>query len=375
MKAGVLVCLALVSWSSMQAVAQSASSGVYLDVSYEAWSNGVPVTNLEGDWSTGYERRDGGQRAYVVGRVEAGASLGWPAMGASPWRLGLLGRVDAGARVSGQAAQVLYHYQSRTDPPQPVTYNADTDLLFWAGRGLSLHTAAWQWGAVQASASWDHMTLSRLRGLRTRGQVSFNADGSYGFHGTLRDDNARAQAVFMVPPEGSGVGDALSLTLAWRRAMAGDTLPAGLPDRITLHVDDAWSRLRWAGVNGNDAVLDSNVSQRTPEGYIEYRAAINGQYTRRPLIERIPVSTQLRLAWGGDGGEWSIQIKQRLGLWQRWLGWQRAGNWGWQVAVEPVAGAVLLGAHWQGWRLSVMADRLDAAAHAQGAQVAWAVGF
>lgn len=357
---------------------QAARWGAYADVQAEAWSNGLPVLKLDGDWSRGYDRREGTQRAYMQARAEFGGQFRPTAQeGDMPWRLGVLARADASARASGEAAQVLYHYQSRTDPSQPVTYNADTDIQFWSGQGLALHTPMWRWHSVSLGASWEHMTLHRLRALQTAGQVSYHNDGSYGFLGTLRDDDARSTHAFVAPPDKSGQGDALSLRLQWQREPVDDAATAQrlLPNAVHVDVDDAWSRLQWNGVNGNDAVLDSNVSQRTPDGYIEYRAAINGQYTRRTLLERIPTSTQVRLEWLDADGGWFIRAKNRLGLWQRWLGWQNNGSWHWQVEVEPVAGALAVGMSWRGLSLNLMGDRLDDAAHAMGARLSWAVLF
>lgn len=377
---GLVALLALSSPAWAGASAQDAPQwGAYADVQAEAWSNGLPVLKLDGDWSRGYDRREGPQRAYMQARVEFGGQFRPATQGGDiPWRLGVLARADASARASGEAAQVLYHYQSRTDPSQPVTYNADTDIQFWSGQGLALHTPMWRWHSLSLGASWDHMSLRRLRSLQTAGQVSYHNDGSYGFLGTLRDDDARSTHTFVAPPDKTGQGDALSLRLQWQREPADEVASASrlAPTLVSIDVDDAWSRLQWRGVNGNDAVLDSNVSQRTPDGYIEYRAAINGQYTRRTLLERIPTSTQVRLDWlDTDGGGWFIRAKTRLGLWQRWLGWQNAGAWRWQVEVEPVAGALAVGMSWRGLSLSLMGDRLDDAAHACGARLSWAVLF
>lgn len=358
--------------------AVSPSWGAYADVRAEAWSNGLPVLKLDGDWSRGYTPREGMQRAYMQARAELGAQFGSAIREAdAAWRLGMLARADATARASGEAAQVLYHYQSRTDPSQAVTYNADTTVQFWSGQGLALHTPMWRWGSVSLGASWDHMSLRRLRSLQTAGEVSYHNDGSYGFAGTLRDDDARSTQRFMSAPDRTGQGDALSLRLRWQRGTGLDDAVSSslMPAEVRLDVDDIWSRLQWHGVNGNDAILDSNVSQRTPDGYIEYRAAINGQYTRRTVVERIPTRTELRVAWGDAGKGGFVRIKSRLGLWQRWLGWQGGQALHWQVSIEPVAEALALGLTWRGLGLHVMGDKLNETAHVFGAQLSWAALF
>ena len=59
----------------------------------------------------------------LTARAEAGVQLPW---GRQPdgraWRVGAVGRVDGSARLSGDAAQALYHYQSRTDPDSPMIW-------------------------------------------------------------------------------------------------------------------------------------------------------------------------------------------------------------------------------------------------------------
>ncbi len=366
-----LVLLVLAAGAGAQS---SSKQGLYADMAAEAWSRGLPVLDLEGDWGAGYERSRHDQRAYAMARAEVGA---WWDSAATPgqsraWRLGLLARADASARMTGEAAQVLYHYQSRTDPAQPVIYNADTRIQFWRGQGLALHAPVLRLGELQLDLGWDHMTLQRMRHLETNGTVGYNADQSYSYQGTLQDDDSQTRALFMNPPAARGVGDALSLSLSWVRPPAElDAASSLWPARIRLQVDDAWSRLRWAGVNGNDAVLDSQVSQRTPDGYIEYRAAINGQYSRKRLVERIPVTTQFELGWPGEHGEWQVRCQERLGLWQRWFGWRGTGELVGQFAIEPIAGAWQIGAAWGGLSASFMGDRLDRAAHARGVRLNW----
>ncbi|MGE5453088.1 MAG: hypothetical protein ACM3VZ_14730 [Acidobacteriota bacterium] len=348
--------------------------GAYAEAELEAWSNGVPIVDINGNWSHGYERRSGTQRAYVMGRAEAGAKLKVDGADASrTWRLGLLHRADASARLSGEAAQVLYHYQSKTDPSEPVTYNADTDILFWQGRGLALHTPSLNWLGLQFHLGWDVLKLQRMRSLQSRGQVGYNADDSYSYLGRVRDDSSRTTEPFMAAPAHQGLGQAVSVAMQWQRPAGSEAGVEALwwPDRVHVKVDDAWSRLSWSGINGDDAVLNSNVMQRTSDGHIEYRAAINGVYTRRTLVERIPVSAQMQLDWTRAEGVWSWRSRNRLGLWQNWLGWQSLSPWQWALAVEPFAGAVQVGVSKGGFKLSVMTDRLDSAAHVRGGQVSW----
>lgn len=359
-------------WAS-SAAAQTASPlagwGAYVDASAEAWSNGTPVLDLDGRWAKGYERRAGEQRAYVTARAEVGVQLPW---GRQPdgraWRVGAVGRVDGSARLSGDAAQALYHYQSRTDPDAPVTLDARSHILYWTGQGLTVQAPVMDLGGFKLDVSFDQLTLKRLRSLRSAGQVTYRANDTYSYAGTLRDDHSKTFPPFAQAPEAEGVGQALSIALAWDKASSANLTSPWVPDRVTLHVSDAWSRLRWGGLNGDDAVLRSEVAELGD-------ARITGKYTRRTVIERIPVATQVRAEWARPEGLWSVRVKNRLGLWQGWLGWQNPGTVGWRVAVEPFAGAMQLGVDWQGLSVSVMTDRLDNGSHARGGQLSWAGSF
>lgn len=359
-------------WASGVA-AQTASPltgwGGYAEASMEAWSNGTPVLALDGRWAKGYERRTGEQGAYVTARAEAGIQLPWGRQAdGRAWRVGAVGRVDGTARLSGDAAQALYHYQSQTDPDAPVTLDARSEIRYWTGHGVAVHAPVIHWDGFKLDASFEHLTLKRLRSLRSAGQVTYQTDDTYSYAGTLRDDHSKTFPPFAQAPEPEGMGQALSLALAWRKTSSPDLASPWVPDRLSLQVSDAWSRLRWRGLNGDDAVLRSEVENLGD-------ARITGSYTRRTVVERIPVTTQVRAEWARSAGLWSVRVKNRIGLWQGWLGWQHPGTVGWRVAVEPFAGAVQMGVDWKGLSASVMTDRMDNGAHARGGQLAWTGSF
>jgi hypothetical protein len=379
---GAGLCLALMA-AGPGVHAAGTGAGAYLQAEEWAWSQGLPVLAPDGDWSRGYQPRSGEQRAYATARAELGVAwlvAGADTGGVNPqegrqhqaWRLGGLVRADATARLSGQAAQILYHYQSRTDPDQSVELDARTRLLYWAGRGVALHTPAWAVApGLRAELGWDHLSLSRLRSLRTSGQVAYDAglDG-YHYQGELHDENVQERSPFLVPPAGHGIGDALSVWMDWRPAQSG--LARGWwPDHVALQMQDAWSRLSWAGVHVNDGVLNSQVSQRDADGHIAYSAAIHGQLTRRTVVERIPVQSSLAGAWERPEGCWGLQVQNRLGLWQRWLSWSGGDAFRVTVGVEPVAKAWRLGGDWRQLQVAVMGSRTDQAAHVRGFRLGW----
>lgn len=346
--------------------------GGHARVDMEAWSNGMPVLDLDGDWSKGYRRRPGAQRAYVAARAEAAVELPWLKQpDGRGWRVGALARVDGSARLSGEAAQAVYHYQSQTDPEQPVTLDAGADILYWTGRGASVEAPVLDHQGFKLDVRFEHLTINRLRALQTAGYVTYNPNDTYSYAGTLRDDHSETRALFSTPPASQGTGASWSLALAWHKQADGvDGLVSApwVPDQVRLRVDDAWSRLRWNGINGDDARLQSDVSELGD-------ARITGQYTRRTVTAHIPVSTQLHAMWIRPDGQWSAQVKHRLGLWQRWLDWQSPGTVRWRVGMEPFVGVARVGVAWQGLEASLMSGFGEASGHVRGLQMSWMLGF
>lgn len=341
-------------------------AGVYGEAQAQAWSNGIPVLDINGPWSRGYEARSGEQRAYQSFRGEVGVQVD-PGVPGLPgvWRVGVLTRADALVQLSGEAAQLAYHYQSQTDPAQPGSYDSASRSLSWKGTGVAVSTPPVEVGPLRMDVGLQWFRLSRLRSTDTQGLTTYNGGGSYDYALSLRDDHDRERApaiAGLAAPDKHGTGAALSLGLRWDPTQALS---------LSLRVDDLWSRLRWAGIHGDDAVLNSEVATRTPEGYIDYQPAVQGQYTRRTLSERIPTTVEAQGVWHRPEGDWSLRLHRRWGLQQAWLGWQSTGEVRWLAAVEPRFGAVQLGVEWAGLRASVMADSLDDAAHVRSVGVSY----
>jgi hypothetical protein len=377
-----LLLSALLAGVPFSTIAADATTvvGAYVDVSAEAWSNGLPILDIDGTWRRGYKARKGTQRAYETGRAEAGLWWRWSGISADlPWRVGGLARVDASAITSGQAAEVLAAYQGKRDP-DVGSYDARVRGLLWKGTGWTIQLPACMSGSGEwcMTLAWDHMQLQRLRVTRTDGVASYLGDGNYGYQVQVRDDSWKTRAPFVGAPAPSGRGDALSLSWRWRAApeMQADTPEADSPTMRVLNtlkpvewrvqIKDVWSSLRWADINTNLAVIDSNTSQRNAQGYIDVQPLIRGQYRQQNLHERIPITTRTDIAWQADAGQWTLMLQHRQGLWQRWLGWRGQGDVRPSVSVEPVMGVLQLGLGWGPMEVSAWTDRSDAAARARG---------
>lgn len=370
--AAFLSAMLLAMPSGAVAADRNVATGIYTDLSAEAWSNGLPILDIEGRWQRGYKARGDTQRAYETARAEAGVWLRLPSVaGALPIRLGALVRADASTVMSGEAAEILAAYQGKRDPEVPGDYDARLRAQLWKGTGWTWQLPACLRLADQVcfTLGWDHMQLQRLRVMAIDGVASYLADGSYRYQVQVRDDSWKTRAPFLAAPEGQGTGDALSFAWHWR-AVATSTTDTLIPVAASVQVRDAWSSLRWKGIQTNRAVINSDTRQRNAQGYIDVQPLIRGQYTSAALHERIPTTVRTDMAWQAAQGQWTLAVQHRQGLWQRWLGWQGAGpgwsDWQPRVALEPVVGVLQLGMAWRGMELAGWTDRGDAAARARG---------
>lgn len=335
----------------------------YVLAESSTWSNGLPVMDPEGDWTRGYQARSGSQRAYQSVRAEAGVAFevpGWPQAGR--WQVGMLARSQSLIDLSGEAAQVLQAYQSRQDPQAPQTFMTQARVLSWRGRGLALHSPTWKFGPASVAVRTEWMTLKRLRTSQAQGAITYQGEGAYDYQLKVDDSSPSAQTVFLPRGDKLGQAQSLSLALGWQ---ASDTVD------LSLSVDDLWSRLHWAQLNALQANINTQVASKTPEGYVQYQAAIQGQYTPGPLNVRIPRAVEAVAQWRRPEGQWSLRLHQQGGLRQSWLGWHTLGADGFGVAIEPRYGAMQWGAHWRGLQAQLMFDRLDSAAHVRQ----WSLGY
>ena len=127
-----------------------------------------------------------------------------------------------------------------------------------------------------------------------------------------------------------GQGWSLSLALNYRPQANWEA---------SLQVADIASALRWRDVQVDESTLQSNITTRTPEGYINYEPAIQGQYVRRSVSQRIPMAVQAQWLWHRPEADWFVQAHHQ----------------------------------WGAWQLQLSADRLDQAAHVRSVQLVYGV--
>lgn len=332
----------------------------YVLAQTDAFTNGLPIFALDGDWSRGYTPTGGDLRGFEVSRAELGLAWGG-------WRIGATARAEAYAHLSDGAGRLAYLYQSRGKPREGEQDNADAEAWRWVGQGLTLrsadaHVLGWRLGA-----SVDLLRVRKLRFSESSGTVGYSS-GNYNFDVTARDDSPSK-----IPPYGTAAepsGRAASLSLAAGTQWGGAT---GRDWTLQLRADNAWSRIEWDGVNSEVQRINSNTAQLTPDGYVDYAPLIQGRYTRARIQHSIPVNLGALLRTDQVGFGWSIEASNRYGLTQGWFGIGAASTsaFGWQVRFEPWAHAYELGLAYAGLQFSAGADRLDSAAHVRRASLAW----
>jgi hypothetical protein len=333
--------------------------GAYAKAEAQAWSNGVPVLALDGPWAQGYQPRAGTQRAYQSMRLESGVVLepvaGWV------MDVGAVVRAEAFARLSGDAAQALYHYQSQTDPATARSFDIEAQSVGWRGQGL-------QWGLSHADSPWggwrmsfQYMSLARLRTTSTSGSVAYDGSGAYTYRVGLTDNHDQKRSSLI--GAGDKTGEGMSVSLGWHGSPTTHLV-------LEVQLDDVWSSLRWDDLLGDDAQLNNTVV-RTPDGVIDYQPALMGQLRHRAVLARIPMTATASATWQADQGQWQLTWRQRWGLTQTWVGWQANGPWAWSVAVEPRSGSTALGLQWAGLQAKVASNRTDQAAHSRVLSLAW----
>ena len=352
-------CLSAVSIASQAA----GSWGAYAQVQGMAWSNGLPVADINGDWQAARlpVRKD--LKGYAVVSAETGAS-GSPHAVADPgaWRLGVLYRQEVDVRLSPGAAAQVQAYQAQVDVAEG-TYDSRHQTRRWAGRGVVLHLPSLRWAQLQWGGSVQGLVLDKLSATATEGQTRFDA-GAYAYDIQLQEYNQRSRSDFLAPPATGGHGASASLDLQWRPQA---------PWRLQLKVHDLWSRLTWQGIHLNQARINSAVSSLTEDGYLDYQAAIQGRYTPGKVVTRIPTTVEAQGHWQRPEGTWSVLLHRRSGLQQSWLQWQSPNELSWVLGLEPRAQALRAGLDWAGWSLRLMTDRFngDATTQALSLSFAW----
>jgi hypothetical protein len=315
-------------------------------------------------------------QASLAQALESQAAAHW-AMGAG-WRMAALVRTEAwiGANADGVTAAALE--ATRTDPEVARSYTPEIQALGWLGAGIMLGTP---WLKVDQAGRWQWQVggeLLQLRQLRTAelsGTVSYQGGGAYEFDLRSQRANTKISGPYLAKSGASGVGATLSL------ALQGQPAPGW---HVQLRADDLASRLYWADLATDTNALNSQVTSRTPDGYLEYGPLLKGKKELLQTTRQIGVNWQARLAWAafeslGHQGAATLRASRKAGINQVWVGWD-SGNAGgakpqWRLEVAPLMSAAKAELFWGGWQMAVASDGKGLSTQYRQLSLGWQYDF
>lgn len=368
--------LALVSQASLaqalesQAAAHWAMGAVYAE---ESVGQGLPVLALDrSDWPSYRSGESIDSNAWRSIRAELNATH------STGWRMAALVRTEAwiGANADGVTAAALE--ATRTDPEVARSYTPEIQALGWLGAGIMLGTP---WLKVDQAGRWQWQVggeLLQLRQLRTAelsGTVSYQGGGAYEFDLRSQRANTKISGPYLAKSGASGVGATLSL------ALQGQPAPGW---HVQLRADDLASRLYWADLATDTNALNSQVTSRTPDGYLEYGPLLKGKKELLQTTRQIGVNWQARLAWAafeslGHQGAATLRASRKAGINQVWVGWD-SGNAGgakpqWRLEVAPLMSAAKAELFWGGWQMAVASDGKGLSTQYRQLSLGWQYDF
>ncbi|WP_041376422.1 hypothetical protein [Polaromonas naphthalenivorans] len=322
--------------------------------SEESIGQGLPVLALDrDDWPRYRSGQSSQPRAWRSLQAELSATH------PGGWRFGALARAEAWLQASPDAVTVAALDAINSRPETARSYDLNASSQSWQGQGLRVGTP---WLKLDAADRWRWQAdaqLLRLQKFRTvdlSGKLSYQSSDVYDFNVHSQRSNPNITGPYLSASGRSGLGSSLSVAVQGEPA-------AGW--QVQLRADDLLSRLDWPELATDNAVLNSQVTSRAPDGSLDYAPLIKGQKTLRHITRRIGVHWQAKVSWSAFGpqsqpGAISLQLDRRAGLNQAWLGWD-SGDAGrsrprWSLAIEPVRRVASLGLGWHGWQALLATD-------------------
>ncbi|MGE5622611.1 MAG: hypothetical protein ACM3WS_05605 [Bacillota bacterium] len=351
---------------SQAASAQSNSSSFFSGwrpyAELQAWeaSDAVAVTKFDSDWSTGFSPRDGSNTSLQ--RLRAG--LGMEKGG---WSIGWELRQEASLVADRQTLEMVRLYKQRQDPAPGSRFDAQARFESWSAQGLRVAHAfdapaiAGRTPRVKVSAA--AYTRPQLRDNTVSGSVVYSQSGVYSFNAAQTDAYSRYRYPFM-QHEPNASGASLSLLM---------DLPLSQSLSLRLQFDDLWSRIRWSNLPVMQRTINSDVTDRDSNGYVNYRPTLSGLNRQIDENFAIPRSTIAALSYRRDAWGAAAQIERWSGVSIPTLSVTRYFGWGHVTAnVETRFHSVGLGVTWGKFRLSAQSDSLHPdQAKALGLQISY----
>ena len=211
------------------------------------------------------------------------------------WRFGALARAEAWLQASPDAVTVAALDAINSRPETARSYDLNASSQSWQGQGLRVGTP---WLKLDAADRWRWQAdaqLLRLQKFRTvdlSGKLSYQSSDVYDFNVHSQRSNPNITGPYLSASGRSGLGSSLSVAVQGEPA-------AGW--QVQLRADDLLSRLDWPELATDNAVLNSQVTSRAPDGSLDYAPLIKGQKTLRHITRRIGVHWQAKVSWSAFG--------------------------------------------------------------------------
>ncbi|NDV13345.1 DUF5723 family protein [Crenobacter caeni] len=282
--------LALVNPAAVpQALTLSSSVAAY------AANDALPLKQLDGDWTTLPNTRNGVAKAVGTARAEL-------ALAHHGWQVSTFYRAEAWASASKDALDLVYQDKNNLKPTPGRRYDADYLLDSFSARGIGLAhsfelpaSGAWRWQAGVGASLLDGLAMRednvagsalalteqqyQLQAMRTLRYTGLDTDS--GFNPFLGDASPSAR------------GYALDLALAWQWQDAWQG---------RLLINDALGELRWRDLPtstlqaNSDVALDTNGNREPLASGQDSRA----NYTQK-LHSKIELAASYRQqAWEAE---------------------------------------------------------------------------
>jgi hypothetical protein len=241
----------------------------------------------------------------------------------------------------------------------PRQYQLNASSQSWSGDGIFLGTP---WWPVTAAGLWQWqadltlLNLTQLRLADASGTVNYRGSGAYHFDLWSQRSNTDITGRFLPVSGSAGSGASVSL------ALKGQPLPGW---QIDVRADDLASTLQWASLATDANTLNSTVTTRRPDGYLDYGPLLKGQKALMPITSQIAPHWQLTVAHSlmnttTPDAEITWQMSRQAGISQTWIGWRSSQTTSrqphWSLALEPHWPALKLEVGWRGWQLVFATD-------------------
>lgn len=316
--------------------------------SLQAWeaSDAVAVTKFDSDWSNGYSPKDGNNT--TLQRLRAGIG-----MENGNWSIGWEARQEASLDANREALEAVRLYKQRRDPALGTQFDANARFTSWSAQGLrvahSFDGPAIAGRTPRLKISGAVYTRSQLRENDVSGSVLYTPAGVYSFNAAQTDAYNRYQYPFMQhEPNASGTSLSLLMDLPLSQSLA-----------LKLQFDDLWSRIRWSNLPVMQRTINSDVTDRDSNGYINYRPTLSGLNRQIDKNFAIPRSTIAALSYRQDTWGANAQIERWSGISMPTLSATRYFGWGNVTAnVETRFHSVGVSVAWGKFRLAAQSDRL-----------------